>query len=92
MKTNSQSTQHESNEITINILINRQLAALLIVAMLAIAAAASLAWDSKPVEASSPEAPALVRFRIGRRLVIAGNPAALVPLRNAHSQGCPGDD
>jgi hypothetical protein len=67
MKTHSQSPSRETHEITINIHLSRQLAAVLIFALLALAAWALFSWDSSPAVASSPEAPADVSSTTGMR-------------------------
>jgi len=56
-----------THEFNIHIHLSRQLAAVLILAMLALAAWALLTWGSKPVEASSPQAPAAVSSSSGMR-------------------------
>ena len=56
-----------THEIRINIHLNRQLAVVLIVTMLMIAAIAWFLWDSSPAEASSPDALAAESSVVGNR-------------------------
>ena len=67
MQGEHQTPPNYPNQITINIHLSRRLAAVLIVALLAIAALALLAWGNGPAKASQLEAPAAIDSSSGMR-------------------------